>query len=153
MYSLSMPLFILLVALLVIIALVKYSRKILAVADHSYIKRKTLLTEAERSFLGVLEQAVGEQYRVYAQVRLADVVSVRSGLSRARRMAAQNRINAKHVDFVLCDPMTLNVLCAIELDDASHQRMERKARDAFLEHAPAGRRDCPWHVSLRGRRM
>lgn len=105
------------------------------VQAHHYVKKDALLTVAERSFLGVLEQAIGNEYRVYAQVRLADILSVRPGLSKALRTTAQNKINAKHADFILCDKDTLEILCAIELDDASHARASRKARDAFLEEA------------------
>lgn len=102
-----------------------------------YIKQETLLTAAERSFLGVLEQAVGDRFRIYAQVRLADLLSVKPGTDRAGRAAAQNRINAKHADFVLCKPGTLEIVCAIELDDASHQRANRQERDVFVEKACA----------------
>lgn len=100
-----------------------------------YIKQGCLLTPAERSFLGVLEQAVGGQYRVYAQVRLADLLAVKATSSRSARTTAQNRINGKHADFVLCEKETLEIVCAIELDDASHQKARRKERDNFVEEA------------------
>ena len=51
-----------------------------------------------------------------------------------------HRINRKHVDFVLCDPASLQPRCAIELDDASHQRPDRAERDAFVEAVFAGAR-------------
>lgn len=102
-----------------------------------YIKQETLLTAAERSFLGVLEQAAGDRFRIYAQVRLADLLAVKPGTDRAGRAVAQNRINAKHADFVLCKPDTLEIVCAIELDDASHQKANRRERDAFVEQACA----------------
>jgi len=106
-------------------------------SDLPYIKQETLLTAAERSFLGVLEQAVGDRFRIYAQVRLADLLAVKPGIGRAERAAAQNRINAKHADFVLCSPDTLHIVCAIELDDASHQKANRQERDVFMERACA----------------
>ncbi len=106
-------------------------------SGYPYVKRETLLTEAEHSFLVVLEQAIGDRFRIYAQVRLADLLVVKSGLEKSQRTSAQNKINAKHVDFVLCDRQTLAIVCAIELDDASHQRESRKTRDAFLEQACA----------------
>jgi very-short-patch-repair endonuclease len=108
-----------------------------ATADCPYVKQATLLTDAERSFLGVLEQAIGERYRVYAQVRLADLISVKPGTEKSKRTSAQNRINQKHADFVLCEPTTLAIVCAVELDDSSHQREKRKVRDAFVEQACA----------------
>ena len=39
-----------------------------------YESKGNLLTPAERSFLTVLDQVVGTQYRIMAQVRLADVI-------------------------------------------------------------------------------
>ncbi|MCC2637823.1 MAG: protein of unknown function, and zinc finger-containing [Moraxellaceae bacterium] len=100
-----------------------------------YQRKEVLLTPAERSFLGVLEQAVGEQYRIYAQVRLADLMVVKAGLDKSSRATAQNRINGKHADFVLCERDTIRVVAAIELDDLSHQRDDRQKRDDFLNEA------------------
>ena len=56
-------------------------------------------------------------------------------LHRSTRQIALNRINRKHFDFILCRPDDLTVLCAIELNDASHQRKDRQERDEFLETA------------------
>lgn len=38
----------------------------------AYAPAKTLFTPAERSFLGVLDEAVGNDYRVFGKVRVAD---------------------------------------------------------------------------------
>lgn len=37
------------------------------------------------------------------------------------------------MDFVLCDPGTLQPIFVIELDDSSHNRPDRMLRDAFVE--------------------
>lgn len=44
-----------------------------------------------------------------------------------------NRIASKHVDYLLCEPDTMKPLFAVELDDASHNRADRKARDEFVD--------------------
>lgn len=44
-----------------------------------------------------------------------------------------NRIDRKHVDFLLCDRDTLRPLAGIELDDASHRQARRQERDRFVE--------------------
>lgn len=124
-----------LVLLFAVMIAAKKSGKELGNQSRPYIKRDFLLTSAERSFLGVLEQAVGGQYRIYAQVRLADLLAVESGISRSARATAQNRINGKHADFVLCDKESLEIICAIELDDAFHQRAHRQERDRFVEES------------------
>jgi hypothetical protein len=94
-----------------------------------------LLSGAERSFYGVLEQVLGGQYRIFAKVRLSDLLKPRSWPSGSTRQGALNKINSKHVDFVLCAPDDLSVICAIELDDASHSRRDREARDEELDGA------------------
>jgi hypothetical protein len=104
-----------------------------AVADYS--KKRTLFSPAERSFLGVLDQAVGDEYRVFGKIRVADVLEPRRGMSRSARQSALNRISAKHFDFVLCSRSDLSIACAVELDDASHNEAGRRDRDAFLAAA------------------
>jgi hypothetical protein len=44
-------------------------------------------------------------------------------------------IARQHLDFVLCDRETTDVLLAIELDDRSHRKLARKRRDRFLTGA------------------
>ena len=97
-----------------------------------YLKLPTLFTPAERSFCGVLDLVVGTSFRVFGKVRVADVITVQSGLTKSERAKAFNAIKAKHFDFILCDPKDLSVLCAIELNDSSHQRKERQARDVLI---------------------
>jgi len=41
---------------------------------YAYRPRGNLFTEAERSFLGVLKQAVGDHAEVFGKVRVADVL-------------------------------------------------------------------------------
>jgi len=97
-----------------------------------YQKSKSLFSPAERSFLGVLEQAVGSEHRVFGKVRIADVASVKSLSSRSAWQRAFNRISAKHFDFIICKASDLSIVCAIELDDKSHQQSKRKVRDNFV---------------------
>ena len=100
-----------------------------------YEPYSSILTPAERSFFGVLEHALGEQQRLFAKVRLADVIRPAPNPSRSGYQSALNRITSKHVDFVLCDRATLKILAAIELDDKSHSGFERGFRDTFLAEA------------------
>ncbi len=100
--------------------------------DYPYTKRPILFSPAERSFLGVLDQAVGEEYRIFGKVRVADIVDAQQGLDARGRQTALNRVTNKHFDFVLCRKSDLSVICAIELNDQSHQRRKRQERDAFL---------------------
>lgn len=68
-------------------------------------------------------------------MRVADVIRVRRGVPTGEAHAAFNRMSQKHLDFVLCCPHDAAIVCAVELDDASHRRADRRARDAFLDAA------------------
>ena len=99
-----------------------------------YQSREFLLSPAERSFLGVLEQVlVDTGYRVFAKVRLADIVEVNKGLQRSAWQSAFNSISRKHVDFVICRSDDMAFVGAIELDDGSHEKGKRKDRDIVVD--------------------
>lgn len=100
--------------------------------DYPY-ERAALFSPAERSFLAVLEQAIAGRSRVLGKVRLGDVVNVKSGLTRGDRQSAFNRVQSKHVDFIVCDPATLTVQFVVELDDKSHRQASRRERDGFVD--------------------
>jgi len=101
-------------------------------ASLPYGLRDEFLTPAELSFYRVLRNLVRKRAVVLAKVRLADLFYVaRPNENRG----AFNRIAQKHVDFLLCEPKTMQPLCAIELDDSSHNRRRRRERDAFVDEA------------------
>ena len=97
-----------------------------------YQPAKTLFSPAERSFLGVLDQALGFEYRVFGKVRAADVAIVKPGLGSSARQGALNRIAYKHFDFVVCRANDLAVVCAVELNDKSHSSQRAQSRDDLL---------------------
>ena len=119
------------VVVILLLLLVKKKRD----AAYPYIKLDALFTPAERSFLGVLTQAVDNKYLIFGKVRVADVITPKDGLSRSIWQTAFNKISRKHFDYVLCDKEDLSVVCVIELNDSSHNAKNRKERDAFLERS------------------
>ncbi|KAA1258019.1 Topoisomerase DNA binding C4 zinc finger [Rubripirellula obstinata] len=100
--------------------------------DLPYRQRDNFLSAAELAFYRVLEQAVGETYSINNKVRLWDVLYVPR---RDDSRTYENKISSKHIDFLLCEPSTMQPVLAIELDDASHNRKDRQERDAFLDQA------------------
>jgi len=97
-----------------------------------FARVSTLLSPAERSFVGVLERALaGRPVIVAIKVRLGDLVKVEQGAK--NRQGAVNKVTGKHVDFVTCRADTTEPLVAIELDDKSHARAGRVERDRFLD--------------------
>lgn len=103
--------------------------------EFPYIVREDFLSPTERAFYGVLCSATGSRGVVCPKVRLADVFVVAPP---RRHRTAFNRIAQKHVDFLICDPGTMRPLLGVELDDASHARMDRQTRDAFVEEVFRG---------------
>jgi len=98
-----------------------------------YLRKDYLLTQAERSLFGVLSEAVDNRYLVFAKVRLADLVWLPKGTE--SRQSHFNRIQSKHIDFVICDRTAIRPLLCIELDDSSHGRSDRQVRDEFVDAA------------------
>ena len=68
-------------------------------------------------------------------VRVADVIKPKKTLDNKQKHILFRKTSQKHFDFVLCDPISLEPLCVIELNDKSHQRKDRKERDKFLATA------------------
>ncbi len=116
-------------------------------ARSPYRKEDYLLTAAERAFFSVLGQAVDDDLYIFAKVRLSDLLCVSQGVK--DRQAHFNRIQSKHVDFVLCDKATTGTRLLIELDDSSHKSAKRQSRDAFLDEALRGAGLPILHVTAR----
>jgi len=98
--------------------------------QHPYRLRDDFLSPAEQSFYLVLKNVVGEYLTICPKVSLADVFFVTHP---NENMSAYNRINRKHVDFLVCEPKTMKPRFAIELDDSSHKRSDREERDDFVD--------------------
>ncbi|WP_428937866.1 DUF2726 domain-containing protein [Fontivita pretiosa] len=92
------------------------------------------VSNAEGNFFRVLKHVVGQRAHVLAQVSLRQLVWFPgNNQSNPGRAIWQNKVAAKAVDFVVCDPATLRPLVVIELDDSTHSRPDRQTRDAEIE--------------------
>jgi len=123
------------IALFIILIVVSALLKAPAGKGYNYRKTGKLFTSAERSFLGVIDQAISDKYRVFGKVRVADIITPAKGMSRKSWQTAFNRIAAKHFDYVLCSKDKLEVIAVIELDDKSHNSKNSQKRDSLLENA------------------
>jgi len=97
---------------------------------YPYRLTPSLLTASERAFYAALLLAAGRRYVIFAKVRFADLCQ---DLDRWTDTAAFNQVSSKHVDFVLCDATTFRPVLAVELDDRSHLRANRRDRDALKD--------------------
>lgn len=97
-----------------------------------YTRHEKLFSAAERNFYFALKAAVGNRYTIFGKVRVADLVKVTRKTNDKRGYRALARIAQKHVDYVLCDPNTLAIVCVVELNDSTHNRKDRIERDHFI---------------------
>lgn len=119
-------------AILMLLALVLLRRKKPA---PKYDGKQYLFTKTEWTFFNILHGAVGERYLVMGKPRIADVLFVRKGQTRSDWARAFSQISSKHIDYVIIEPQGGRIVAAIELDDPSHQRQDRQARDVFVNKA------------------
>jgi very-short-patch-repair endonuclease len=96
-----------------------------------YVRIPHLLTAAEADFFAALLDATPANLIVFAQVRLASLVEVQQWARRDK--TNWYKIQAKCVDFVLCEARTYAPRLVVELDDRSHDRPDRRERDAFVD--------------------
>lgn len=99
-----------------------------------YEGKPYLLTKSENEFLNKIEQEY-PQYRFFAQVRLADIMKVSKNIDRKNFYTHFNKISSKSVDFLACDKKTNKIAFAVELDDPTHMKKDRQARDVFVNNA------------------
>ncbi|WP_170156973.1 DUF2726 domain-containing protein [Roseimicrobium gellanilyticum] len=97
-----------------------------------YRSKVYLMSKTERSFFGTLQEQMDGKFVVFSKVRLADIVKPVS-VDGPSWWTAFHQLSSKHIDFVICDPASLALVCCIELDDASHERDDRKGRDGFVD--------------------
>lgn len=95
-----------------------------------YRLRDDFLSPAELSFCKVLQKALGDRATISPKVNLADIFFVARP---NENQGYRNKIDRKHVDFLICDPTSMKPLCGIELDDSSHARQDRRTRDEFVD--------------------
>ncbi len=97
-----------------------------------YKKRDDFLSKAEKMFYDTLNTYYADKITVCPKVAVKEIVFVGTGTGK-EYMKYFNWIAKKHVDFVLCSSLTMDVLCAVELDDSSHAKADRQKRDVFID--------------------
>lgn len=95
-------------------------------------RRTKLLTDAELQLFHFMENNLCQIDRItiLAKVRLADIAEVDTRVTLKKDFLW--KITNKHVDFLICDKNTLDIICAVELDDYTHETQEAKERDMFI---------------------
>lgn len=98
---------------------------------YKYNRKDFLITRPEHEFFDILIEILGNKYHVFTQVHLPTILEHK--IKGQTWKAAFSHINGKSVDFVICDKLYIKPLLAIELDDKSHDRLDRIERDSEVE--------------------
>ena len=96
--------------------------------------KNSVFTPAEKNFQNLVEQAMGTKYRIINRVKLADIVTIRNGVSDRASQSAVNNAEGKYLDFVICDRSTMKLLGAIDLVDTQGKGYKIK-KDWFVSGA------------------
>jgi hypothetical protein len=98
------------------------------IGDLPYYQNKFLMTQVENEFYRILQKVIPKGTIMIPQVSL-------SSLMKTNDRSYRNKIDRKSVDFVLFKEYYFNPLLIIELDDSSHQKIDRIERDHFVDLA------------------
>jgi len=95
-----------------------------------YEPNKVLLSEAELKFFIFLNNEIDSNlFNISIKIRMADVFSVKP--KSQNQFGAFNKIKSKHFDFAIINKHNGVLLCLIELDDKSHNKLAAKKNDDF----------------------
>lgn len=127
------------VAFVILLVLDFITRKIFANTESTEIKKSTyryfakntIMTERENKFFKQLNEILGNKWFVVPQVHLSALLNHK--VKGQNWKAAFRHINGKSVDYVLLSKETMKPICAIELDDSTHNYKNRAERDAEVE--------------------
>lgn len=120
------------------VSIKKAEEKIKEVKSHSkdfpYIKSK-LLTPAELQLYHFMINNLDNSKRIciVPKVRLGDIIEVDPYITLSK--TPFYKISSKHVDYLICEEDTMDTICVVELDDYTHDTVERKENDKFKEEA------------------
>lgn len=116
--------------------------------DHLFRVRDDFLSPAEQVFYQAIRRQLDVSFTICPKVSLGDLFYVTNPHENYR---AYNKINRKHVDYLVCDSLTMRPVFAVELDDSSHQRSDRVERDALVDEVYKSAGLPLIHVPVRGK--
>lgn len=101
----------------------------------------SLLTANELEFFHRLKRAL-PGFEILTQVAMGALLTPAVPRNSRDYMRIRGTFAQKYVDFVICDPRTMDVVALVELDDRTHSSEKDARRDAML--AAAGYRVVRW---------
>ena len=113
-------------------------------------KKSFLVTDFEHQYLEKLRLWFGDRYEIYCQVSVGSALGVNpdvSSLSLQDRRTFAQKCHNMSFDFMLIEKGTDRIACVIELDDPTHFRSDRKARDRRLDKVCAAAELPIFHIT------
>ena len=129
-----MELAIILMMLLIVVALGAIKLSDGGVA-FPFRRKPQLFTPVEHSFLNLIEQAMGREFRIVCRVRLNDLVSVRQTTNQKTARQALSRASSRQLDFVLVDKQDMSPVMAIDLVHSQGKEGYKAQKDWFVTGA------------------
>lgn len=125
------------IILMMILILVAAGALLLAQPNTNYTfkKKGQLFTPVERTFLQLIEQAAGQEFKVVCRVKLSDLVTVPAKSDKKRVADALSKASAKSLDFVLCDKSDMQPVLAIDLVHKQGADGYKAQKDLFVSNA------------------
>lgn len=95
----------------------------------------SVLTNHEKILYNILkEYCQNNKLALFSKVRIADFIEPIHKENYRNYLHWFNKISAKHIDFLICEPAYFKPLVAIELDDYTHKFNKRQERDVFVDN-------------------
>ncbi len=129
-----MELAIILMMLLIVVALGAIKLSDGGVA-FPFRRKPQLFTPVEHSFLNLIEQAMGREFRIVCRVRLNDLVAVRPSANKKTASQAISRASSRQLDFVLVDKHDMSPVLAIDLVHSQGKDGYKSQKDWFVTGA------------------
>lgn len=130
-----MELIIFLLVVLVIMAAIVVNRFIHHGNPFPFHRKPQLFTHVERSFLQLLERAVGNQYKIINRVKLADILELKENADSKTKRSALVKLNAKYLDYVLCNSDDMSIVAVIDLVNNANKEGHKAVPDWFVSGA------------------
>ncbi len=128
--------FVLLLILLLVVVVAMVASRFIDTGNPFPLQKKTsLFSPVERSFMQLLERAVDGEYKILNRVKLADVMDLKTGISDKARANTQLKLNAKYLDFVLCDAKDFSVVAVLDLVNNNSKDGHKATPDWFVNGA------------------
>lgn len=96
-----------------------------------FYQKKSFMTNRERYFFNLLYSEFHQDFFIFSQVRMVDIIIpiFDENTQYSSYIKAFRSISQYHIDFLIVDRTNFSIVCAIELDDYSHDRPDRIKRD------------------------